>query len=142
MTKNTQLQPHSKSELLTSGAEKRNAYKAAPANPGMHHVAIPAQAGKPGLLATGVSRVEADRLLGRDQVGEVNVATLAKQGHKAGNVPLHPHVTAAQRANYRDNGGDVLTEAIAPVNGSTKLPSAINSTIDKSKAARLPDCPK
>ena len=92
MTK--QLIPHSKDELQTSTAEKTGYLKAAPSNPGNRHVAIPATHDTPGLLATGVSKTQSARLLGQDAIGEVNVPTLLKAGHKAGNVPQHPGTPA------------------------------------------------
>jgi hypothetical protein len=88
------LQPHSKDDLLTSGAAKDFAYKPAPSNPGNRHVAIPAQAGKPGLLATGVSKTQSARLLGNDQIGVVNDGGKPKSGVTGKNVTDHPATPA------------------------------------------------
>lgn len=86
-----QLIAHSKDELTQSTAPKRTANQAAPANPGMHHVAIPATHDAPGLLARGVSKTEATRRLGLDAVGEVsNTPTPIKRSTLPGNVPDHP----------------------------------------------------
>jgi len=92
-----QLVPHTKDELAQSTATKRTANQAAPANPGMHHVAIPAQPGQPGLIAHGVSKTQSERLLGRDAVGEVHggaAAQVARAKLPAANVEQHPGTPA------------------------------------------------
>ena len=93
-----QLTPHSKDELQTSTAKKDFAYRQVPANSGMHHVAVPAQDGQPGLLATGVSRTQSARLLGNDAINEVHgggetTNSLPKTGKEA--APIHPGMRKA-----------------------------------------------
>jgi hypothetical protein len=91
-----QLIPHSLDELSTSTAPKRTATEPAPANPGMHHVAIPATHDTPGLLARGVSKTQSARALGADLVGEVGpgAVTPIKPHSQPGNVEDHPTHTA------------------------------------------------
>jgi hypothetical protein len=88
------------------------------------HVARPATDGSDGLLATGVSKTESNRLLSGDKLGTVNdggqnPATL-KEGHKGTPPKVHPSmVSQRQREATMDNGNTVLGNAI--LSGSTKL---------------------
>jgi hypothetical protein len=106
------MKPHSKDELQTSTAPKRTANQAAPANPGMHHVAIPADHGSPGLLAHGVSKTQAARLLGQDAIGEVHGGAAVTPPKRLGKVPAHPHASDAQRESYEGHDpAEILGEA-------------------------------
>jgi hypothetical protein len=89
------------------------------------HVARPATDGSDGLLATGVSKTESNRLLSGDKLkgpvndGGRNPATL-KSGHRGEAPAVHPGmVSQRQRGANMADGNTVLGNAI--LSGSTKL---------------------
>jgi hypothetical protein len=101
---NKQLQPHTKEDLSTSRVPKRASDGPAPANPGMHHVQIPAEANRGGLLAKGVSKTTAAQILSTDGgLGRVHGgAAITPTKSAAQPVPDHPHLKPTHSENKID----------------------------------------